>query len=56
MADKSCSPSDFSEGRSCDSGVFWPSDAELGSVAVGIAGSWVFEPAGTSVSFVFSDN
>lgn len=37
MADKSCSSSDFSEGRSCDSGVVGPSDAQLRSAAAAAA-------------------
>lgn len=56
MADKSCSSSDFSEGASCDSGVVWPSDADPGSVVVGVPGSWVSGSADTSAGLAFSDN
>lgn len=56
MADKSCSPSDFSVGRSCDSGVVWSSDAELGSVVVGVSGPRVSVAAESSACFVFPDN
>lgn len=56
MADTSCSPSDFSGGRSCDSGVLWPSDTELDSAVVGVLGSWVSVSADTSASLDFPDN
>lgn len=54
MADKSCSPSDFSEGGSCDSGVLGQSDVDRGSVVGSAPG--VSDSADTSAILVFSDN
>lgn len=56
MAEISCSSSDFSEGRSCGSGEFGQSDAELGSVAVTASDSWASVPSGTSASSSFPNN
>lgn len=57
MADKSCSSSDFSEGRSCDSGMVRPSDAQLSSAAAAVPASWAsVSAANTLASLLFRDN
>lgn len=56
MAEQSCSPSEFSAGRSCDSGVVWSSEAQLTSAAAVVTGSLLSVSAHPSACLAVPDN
>lgn len=56
MAEQSCSPSEFSAGRSCDSGAVWSSEAQLTSAAAVVTGSLLSVSGHPSACLVVPNN